>query len=88
VSAEAIVIRLVVKTRSGVKDQVARALRLRLKSAIDELGVQLPPLNSIALRPGPGGPLPGAKAAPKAPVKSPAGAPSKPSAGNGGKAGA
>ncbi|MGN6324745.1 mechanosensitive ion channel family protein [Pseudolysinimonas sp.] len=88
VSAEAIVIRLVVKTRSGVKDQVARALRLRLKAAIDELGVQLPPLNSIALRPGPGGPLPGAKPAPKPAATSPAGAPTKPSAANGGKAGA
>jgi len=88
VSAEAIVIRLVVKTRSGVKDQVARALRGRLKTAIDELGVQLPPLNSIALRPGPGGALPGAKPAPKPAAKSPAGAPTKPSAGNGGKAGA
>ena len=87
VSAEAIVIRLVVKTRSGVKDQVARALRARLKTAIDELGVQLPPLNSIALRPGPNGPLPGAKPAPKPAAKSPAGAPTKPSAANGGKAG-
>jgi len=88
VSAEAIVIRLVVKTRSGVKDQVARALRARLKTAIDELGVQLPPLNSIALRPGPGGPLPGARPVPKPVAKSAAGAPSKPSATNGGKAGA
>jgi moderate conductance mechanosensitive channel len=87
VSAEAIVVRLVMKTRSGVKDQVARALRARLKTAIDELGVQLPPLNSIALRPGPGGPLPGARPAPKPAAKSPAGAPSKPSAANGGKAG-
>jgi small conductance mechanosensitive channel len=88
VSAEAIVIRLVVKTRSGVKDQVARALRARLKTAIDELGVQLPPLNSIALRPSPAGPLPGAKPAPKPTAKTPAGAPSRPSAGNGGRAGA
>ena len=88
VSAEAIVIRLVVKTRSGVKDQVARALRARLKTAIDELGVQLPPLNSIALRPGPGGALPGARPAPKPAAKSSAGAPTKPSAANGGKAGA
>jgi moderate conductance mechanosensitive channel len=88
ISAEAIVIRLVVKVRSGTKDDVARALRGRLKVAIDELGVQLPPLNSIALRPGPGGPLPGAKPAPKAPAKTPAGAPTKPTASNGGKAGA
>src|SRR6185437_1536439 len=44
VSAEAIVIRLVVKVRSGTKDQIARALRARLKTAIDELGLKLPPL--------------------------------------------
>jgi moderate conductance mechanosensitive channel len=87
VSAEAIVIRLVVKVRSGTKDDVARALRGRLKTAIDELGVQLPPLNSIALRPTAGGPLPGARPAPKPAAKSPAGAPAKPSASNGGKAG-
>ena len=46
---------------------VARALRGRLKTAIDELGVQLPPLNTIALRPTPGAPATDAKraAAPK-----------------------
>lgn len=88
VSAEAIVIRLVLKVRSGTKDQVARALRARLKIAIDEMGVTLPPLNSIALRPGPSGPLPGARPAPQPAARTAAGAPSKPSAGNGGKAGA
>ncbi|GAA2087906.1 mechanosensitive ion channel [Pseudolysinimonas kribbensis] len=87
VSAEAIVIRLVVKVRSGTKDQVARALRPRLKIAIDELGVTLPPLNSIALRPTPGGQLPGGRPAPKPPTTSPAGAPAKPSSSNGGRAG-
>lgn len=56
VSAEAIVIRLVVKVRSGQKDAVARALRARLKTAIDEIGVHLPPLNSIALRTVPAAP--------------------------------
>ncbi|MFC5501983.1 mechanosensitive ion channel family protein [Lysinimonas soli] len=49
ISAEAIVIRLVVKTRSGSKDDVARELRARLKKALDELGVKLPSLNSIVL---------------------------------------
>jgi moderate conductance mechanosensitive channel len=49
VSAEAIVIRLVVKTRAGSKDDVARELRGRLKAALDALGVKLPALNSIAL---------------------------------------
>jgi small conductance mechanosensitive channel len=87
VSAEAIVIRLVVKVRSGTKDQVARALRARLKTAIDELGITLPPLNSIALRPTAGGQLPGGRAAPKPPARSAAGAPAKPSSSNGGRAG-
>jgi small conductance mechanosensitive channel len=49
VSAEAIVIRLVVKTRAGSKDDVARELRGRLKKALDTLGVKLPALNSIML---------------------------------------
>ncbi|MBW4032774.1 MAG: mechanosensitive ion channel [Acidobacteria bacterium] len=49
IAAEAIVIRLVVKTRSGVKDDVARELRARLKSALDAMGVKLPALNSIVL---------------------------------------
>ena len=49
VSAEAIVIRLVVKTRAGSKDDVARELRARLKAALDTLGVKLPALNSILL---------------------------------------
>jgi small conductance mechanosensitive channel len=49
VSAEAIVIRLVVKTRAGSKDNVARELRARLKKALDALGVKLPALNSIML---------------------------------------
>jgi small-conductance mechanosensitive channel len=49
IAAEAIVIRLVAKTRSGVKDDVARELRARLKSALDGMGVKLPALNSIVL---------------------------------------
>jgi small conductance mechanosensitive channel len=49
ISAEAIVIRLVVKTRAGSKDDVARELRARLKAALDALGVKLPALNSIQL---------------------------------------
>ena len=49
VSAEAIVVRLVVKTRAGGKDDVARELRARLKKALDALGVKLPALNSIVL---------------------------------------
>ena len=49
VSAEAVVIRLVVKVRAGSRDDVARELRARLKRALDELGVKLPRLNSIVL---------------------------------------
>ncbi|HEU0206459.1 MAG TPA: mechanosensitive ion channel domain-containing protein [Pseudolysinimonas sp.] len=50
ISAEAIVIRLVVKTRAGSKDDVARELRARLKSTLDALGVTMPALNSIVLK--------------------------------------
>ena len=49
ISAEAIVVRLVVKTASAAKDDVARELRARLKRALDEIGVRLPALNSIVL---------------------------------------
>ncbi|HWR85266.1 MAG TPA: mechanosensitive ion channel domain-containing protein, partial [Rhodoglobus sp.] len=49
VSAEAIVLRLVVKTAAQSKDDVARELRARLKRALDEDGVKLPSLNSIVL---------------------------------------
>jgi small-conductance mechanosensitive channel len=49
ISAEAIVIRLVVKTRPGTKDDVARELRARLKSGLDAMGIRLPALNSIVL---------------------------------------
>jgi len=49
ISAEAIVIRLVIKTAPANKDDVARELRARLKRALDEMGVRLPALNSIVL---------------------------------------
>lgn len=49
ISGDALVIRLVMKTRSSAKDDVARELRVRLKRAIDALGVTLPQLNSIIL---------------------------------------
>ena len=49
ISAEAVVVRLVVKTASSAKDDVARELRGRLKRALDEMGVRLPALNSIVL---------------------------------------
>ena len=49
ISAEAVVIRLVLKTRAGSKDDVARELRARLKTSLDEMGIKLPALNSIVL---------------------------------------
>lgn len=49
ISGDALVIRLVMKTRSSAKDDVARELRARLKRAIDDLGIALPHLNSIVL---------------------------------------
>lgn len=49
ISAEAIVVRLVVKTRSTAKDDVAAELRARLKRSLDEAGIRLPALNSIVL---------------------------------------
>ncbi len=47
ISAEAIIVRLVLKTRASAKDDVARELRLRLKKALDEMGVRLPSLISV-----------------------------------------
>ena len=49
ISAEAVVVRLVVRTAAAAKDDVARELRSRLKRALDEMGVRLPALNSIVL---------------------------------------
>lgn len=49
ISGDGIVVRLVVKTRSGSKDDVARELRARLKRALDELGVRLPALTTTVL---------------------------------------
>ena len=49
ISAEAIVVRLVVKTRSSAKDDVARELRARLKRLLDGMDVRLPSLNTVVL---------------------------------------
>ncbi len=49
ISAEALVIRLVVKTRTSSKDDVARELRLRLKKGLDAMGITLPSLTSVIL---------------------------------------
>ena len=42
ISADAIILRIVVKTRTGSKDDVARELRARVKRTLDELGVRSP----------------------------------------------
>ncbi|GAA3022824.1 mechanosensitive ion channel family protein [Microbacterium dextranolyticum] len=49
VSGDALVIRIVMKTRANAKDDVARELRMRLKHAMDDMGITLPALNSITL---------------------------------------
>jgi moderate conductance mechanosensitive channel len=49
ISAEALVIRLVVKVRSGDQFVIARELRRRMKDALDDLGVVLPALNRLVL---------------------------------------
>jgi small conductance mechanosensitive channel len=48
ISADAIVLRLVVKTRSGSKDDVARELRARVKRTLDDLGIRLPAVGAAA----------------------------------------
>ncbi len=49
VTAEAIVIRLVMKARPSEQWAVARELRLRLKLALDEIDVNLPALNRVVI---------------------------------------
>ncbi|MBX3092360.1 MAG: mechanosensitive ion channel [Cryobacterium sp.] len=71
VTAEAIVLRLVIKTRSADQWDVARELRMRVKLALDAYGVRVPSLNRMILdqhraipgkaakeRPGANGPAP------------------------------
>jgi hypothetical protein len=49
ISDDALVIRLVVKTRTSTKDDVSRELRIRLKKALDEMGITLPSLSTVVL---------------------------------------
>jgi small conductance mechanosensitive channel len=49
IAENAIIIRLVMKTRPGSKDDVARALRAELKESLDEMDITLPSLNSVVL---------------------------------------
>jgi small conductance mechanosensitive channel len=48
ISADAIVLRLVVKTRTGAKDDVARELRARVKRTLDDMGIRVPALGVAA----------------------------------------
>ena len=49
VTAEALVVRLVIKTRSPDQWDIARELRMRLKLALDGLGINVPSLNRMIL---------------------------------------
>ncbi len=49
VTAEAVILRLVIKTRSADQWDVARELRMRVKLALDEYGVTVPSLNRMIL---------------------------------------
>ncbi|MBB5632362.1 small conductance mechanosensitive channel [Cryobacterium mesophilum] len=49
VTAEALVVRLVIKTRSPDQWDIARELRMRIKLALDGLGVNVPSLNRMVL---------------------------------------
>lgn len=49
ISAEALVIRLVMKVRTADQFDIARVLRLRLKLALDQLGVAVPSLNRVVM---------------------------------------
>lgn len=48
-SGDALVVRLVMKTRAGAKDDVARELRARLKGALDDTGVRLAQQNAVVI---------------------------------------
>src|SRR3954454_5852976 len=49
ISADALVIRIVLKTRTTARDDVSRELRVRLKQALDEMDVKLPSLSAVVL---------------------------------------
>ncbi|WP_246854145.1 mechanosensitive ion channel family protein [Naasia sp. SYSU D00057] len=78
ISSEALVIRLVLKTRTSAKDDVSRELRLRLKRALDDMGVRLPSLNAVVLSGFEGAAsVKGARPPRTAPTPLPASAPAK-----------
>ncbi|MGM1016450.1 MAG: mechanosensitive ion channel family protein [Actinomycetota bacterium] len=48
IDGDALVVRVVIKTRANAKDDVAQELRKRLKTAIGDLGLSLPRLASVS----------------------------------------
>ena len=54
ISAEAVVVRLVAKTKAGSRWEIERELRARIQEALKRAGVTLPPLNTIVFN-GPNG---------------------------------
>lgn len=49
ISGDTMIVRLVMRTRSNAKDDVAEELRVQLKRTVDGLGIKLPQLNSTVL---------------------------------------
>jgi small conductance mechanosensitive channel len=49
ISEDALILRIVIKSRTTARDDVSRELRMRLKESLDEMGVKLPALNTIVL---------------------------------------
>lgn len=49
ITTDAVIIRLVMKSRSSSRDDVARELRARLKADLDEAGIRLPSLTTVLL---------------------------------------
>lgn len=76
ISAEALVVRLVVRTRVGARWDFARDLRLHLKKALDGMGSGLTPLNSVVMAAADGSVAAGSSPATGSADASAAGAPS------------
>ncbi len=49
IEGDTLVIRVVMRTRTNTRDDVARELRMRLRAALAEIGVGIPSLNSVTL---------------------------------------
>ncbi len=49
ISGDTLVIRVVMRTRTNTRDDVATELRMRLRAAVAELGISMPSLNSVTL---------------------------------------